>query len=245
LSTRVSGLQREVCATLRPAHRLALGEAFGDDPVNCALDEAGRDALAGTVSLSGRTLLDTPVAGGFETETTVSLQLDGCLGRRTRPVFIGQPIVFRLPFQVTLWGCRRHENCRMSLQSGSADMRKPIIGLLTLVSSLTSVSIAEATPFSPTTLITDFNVITNGNFATTSDVQGNVLVAGNLSGSGILNSAAGAPAPPTGYGQIDVFGTNSGTWAEPAGRNVFIGTGNTGAFLSATVTGPPYVCVAV
>ena len=31
-----SGLQCEVCATLRPAHRLALGEAFGDDLVNPA-----------------------------------------------------------------------------------------------------------------------------------------------------------------------------------------------------------------
>jgi choice-of-anchor A domain-containing protein len=112
--------------------------------------------------------------------------------------------------------------------------------LLGLIATLAIAATAEATPFDPKTLITDFNVITNANFATTSDVQGNVLVGGNLSGSGILNSMTGAPTPPTGYGQINVFGTNSGTWAEPPGRHVFIGTGNTGSFLNAAVTGPPY-----
>ena len=116
---------------------------------------------------------------------------------------------------------------------------KWLAGSLAAIATLATMATAEATPFSPQTLISDFNLITNGNFATTSDVQGNVLIGGNLSGSGILNSVA-APAPPTGYGQINVFGTNSGTWAEPAGRNVFIGTGNTGSFLGATVTGPPY-----
>ena len=116
-------------------------------------------------------------------------------------------------------------------------IHKWITSFLIAIASLTAITTAEATPFDPQKLITDFNVITNTNFATTSDVQGNVLVGGNLSGSGILNSISGAPTPPTGYGQINVFGTNSGTWAEPPGRNVFIGTGNTGSFLNAAVTG--------
>jgi hypothetical protein len=43
------GLEREVRAALGPAHRLALGEALGDNLVDRALGEAGRDALAGAV----------------------------------------------------------------------------------------------------------------------------------------------------------------------------------------------------
>jgi hypothetical protein len=102
---------------------------------------------------------------------------------------------------------------------------------------------ATATPFDPQTLITDFNVITQGNFATTSDVRGNVLIGGNLSGNGILSTLFGTapplgpPPPPTGYGQINVFGDNSGTWAE-FGQKAFLGGVNTGSgqFLNAIVT---------
>jgi hypothetical protein len=39
-------------ARRRPAHRSALREPLGDDPVDRALDEAGRDALAGAVPLA-------------------------------------------------------------------------------------------------------------------------------------------------------------------------------------------------
>ncbi len=113
-------------------------------------------------------------------------------------------------------------------------MRQWTAGLFAGIATLATVAAAEATPFDPAKLIGAFNVITNGNLATTSDVQGNILVGGNLSnnGSGLLVSQfPNVPAPPTGYGNINVFGTNSGGWVVPGGGvKVFIGAANTGSF---------------
>lgn len=104
--------------------------------------------------------------------------------------------------------------------------------LLATVLSLVPTASALAIPFSPQTLISTFGVITHTNFATTSDVRFPVLVGGNLSnsGAGILSSfSPGTPAPPIGYGEINVFGNNSGIWAENGSQHVFLGGANVGA----------------
>lgn len=117
-------------------------------------------------------------------------------------------------------------------------MRKWLTALGVLLLSTAAATGAGATAFTPQTLLTTFNVITMGNFASTSDVQGNLLVGGSTSGNGILASqfpAGTLPAPPAGYGQVNIFQNNSGTWAETT-QHVFVGGTNTGNFGAVTPT---------
>jgi choice-of-anchor A domain-containing protein len=108
--------------------------------------------------------------------------------------------------------------------------------LLTMALLPPLVSIAQASPLPVATLLGDFNVITDQNLSTTSDVEGLVLVGGNLSGNGIIDSKHVAVTPPAGFGQINVFGNNSGSWSEAVAHPaVLLGGGNTGTgkFLNA------------
>lgn len=117
-------------------------------------------------------------------------------------------------------------------------MRKWLTSFGVLLAATAGANSAGATAFTPQTLLTTFNVISHGNLATTSDIEGNVLVGGNTSGNGILASnfpGIGTPTPPTGYGQINIFQNNSGTWAE-ATQKVFVGGANTGNFGAAIPT---------
>jgi hypothetical protein len=112
-------------------------------------------------------------------------------------------------------------------------MRKSITNLLALIATLATAATAEAAPVpSLTTLLGSFNGIVNNNFFTTSDVEGNVLIGGNLGGNGILDTDFGSAngiTPPPNFGNVNVFGSNTGTWAEN-GQIVFVGGSNTGTF---------------
>jgi len=118
-------------------------------------------------------------------------------------------------------------------------MRKSIAGLLALTAALAAAATADAGPFPVNVLLANFNTIVDGNFATTSEVIGPVLIGGNLSGSGILDtSGTVVPVPGTsftGYGEINDFGNNAGTWAETGTQHVFLGGTNVsgGSFLNA------------
>ncbi len=118
-------------------------------------------------------------------------------------------------------------------------MRKLTAALLALIATLAGPAAAEAGVFPVSVLLANFNLITDQNFATTSEVIGPVLIGGNLSGSGILDTS-GTQVPVagtsfTGYGEINVFGNNSGTWAETGTQHVFLGGTNVsgGSFLNA------------
>ncbi len=127
-------------------------------------------------------------------------------------------------------------------------MRKWTVGFLAAIAALAAAATAEAAnmPFPASTLFADFNVVTDGNFATTSDVVGPVLVGGNLSnsGAGALDSSNTpqlcCTSPVPNYGEVDVFGNNTGTWSDPSGQTVFIGGTNTGSFGSGTVVTTGY-----
>ncbi len=121
-----------------------------------------------------------------------------------------------------------------------APMRKSTTALLALIATLGGGALtAQADPFPVSVLLTHFNAITMGNFATTSDVNGPVLIGGNLSNNGagsldfmqIPQTCCTTPTPN--YGEINVFGNNSGTWSEFPSTRVFVGGANTGSFLSA------------
>ena len=120
-------------------------------------------------------------------------------------------------------------------------MRKLTVALLVLIATLAGTAAAEAGVFPVNVLLANFNLIVDQNFATTSEVVGPVLIGGNLSnsGSGILDTS-GIQVPVagtsfTGYGEINVFGNNSGTWAETGTQHVFLGGTNVsgGSFLNA------------
>ncbi len=120
-------------------------------------------------------------------------------------------------------------------------MRKLTSALLILIATLAGTAAAEAGVFPVNVLLANFNLIVDQNFATTSEVVGPVLIGGNLSnnGSGILDTS-GTQVPVagtsfTGYGEINVFGNNSGTWAETGTQHVFLGGTNVsgGSFLTA------------
>jgi choice-of-anchor A domain-containing protein len=93
----------------------------------------------------------------------------------------------------------------------------------------------SAAPLTAEQVIGSFGLMTFGNAETTSESVGPVLVGGNLSGSGILDTANVSVTLP-GYSQVNVFGSNSGTWAEGAHQSVAIGGSNTGSFLGAAAT---------
>ena len=118
-------------------------------------------------------------------------------------------------------------------------MRKLTAALLTLIATLAGTAAAKAGVFPVNVLLANFNTIVDQNFATTSEVIGPVLIGGNLSGSGILDTS-GTQVPVagtsfTGYGEINVFGNNFGTWAETGTQHVFLGGTNVsgGSFLTA------------
>ncbi len=105
--------------------------------------------------------------------------------------------------------------------------------LLTAAVSLGAVTSASAAPFTAAALLGDFNAIVDQGFKTTSETEGLVLIGGNLTGgSGTLDSHNVAVAPPTGYGQVNVFGKNTGSY-NANGLHVFVGGTNTGSFSGA------------
>ena len=119
-------------------------------------------------------------------------------------------------------------------------MRKSTIALLAAIATLATAATAQAGAFPINVLLANFNLITNQNFSTTSEVIGPVLIGGNLSGSGILDTTGTiVPVPAassfTGYGEINVFGSNSGNLGETGVQHVFLGGTNTGggSFLTA------------
>ena len=118
-------------------------------------------------------------------------------------------------------------------------MRKLTAALLALIATLAGTAAAEAGVFPVSVLLANFNLITDQNFATTSEVIGPVLIGGNLSGHGMLDTT-GTVVPVagtsfTGYGEINVFGNNSGSWTETSQR-AFVGGANTGSFSPGPVT---------
>ena len=118
-------------------------------------------------------------------------------------------------------------------------MRKLTAALLALIATLAGTAAAKAGVFPVNVLLANFNLIADQNFATTSEVIGPVLIGGNLSGHGMLDTT-GTVVPVagtsfTGYGEINVFGNNSGSWTETSQR-AFVGGANTGSFSPGPVT---------
>jgi choice-of-anchor A domain-containing protein len=82
-------------------------------------------------------------------------------------------------------------------------------------------------------LLTGFDAIISGNFTTSSESEGPILVGGNLSGSGTVQSF-GTPLPTglTGFGSINVIGKTSGASYNANGLTVKVGTADQGATFS-------------
>lgn len=114
-------------------------------------------------------------------------------------------------------------------------MRQWILGIVALIATLAAAAVAEAGPLPISTLVGSFNAIVENNFFTTSDTEGNVLIGGNLGGSGgPFDSCFGsscAISPPPNFGNVNVFGNNTGTWTQPHGV-VFVAGSNSGSFLN-------------
>ena len=95
-------------------------------------------------------------------------------------------------------------------------------------------AVAQAAPIPVPTLLADFNAIIDGNYNATSESVGPVLIGGNLSSTGILNTSGIAlPVPIAGYGQVDVFGNNLAT-SHPIVQNslTLIGGANLGSIIN-------------
>ena len=63
-------------------------------------------------------------------------------------------------------------------------MRQWILGVIAVIATLVTAAVAEAGPLPISTFVGSFNAIVENNFFTTSDTDGNVLIGGNLGGSG-------------------------------------------------------------
>ncbi len=114
-------------------------------------------------------------------------------------------------------------------------MRRWTSGLLAAIATLAGAlsATAEASPLPANFLpdaIADFNVITNGNFTQNNDVNGPVLVGGNLISSGHpINSTSVVPLPQpiTGLGEVNVFGSVSGSVNQSVGGGSVVLVGGT------------------
>ncbi len=113
-------------------------------------------------------------------------------------------------------------------------MRKLTAALLVVIATLAGTAAAEAAPLPISTLVGSFNAIVENNFFTTSDTEGNVLIGGNLGGSGgpfdSCFGSACAITPPPNFGNVNVFGNNTWSGVQPHGV-VFVAGSNSGSFL--------------
>ena len=75
---------------------------------------------------------------------------------------------------------------------------------------LCGASSAGAVTINTAQALLDFNAIIYQNASTTSDIEGASVIGGNFNGATVFNNAK-APAAPSGFGALNVYGNNLGT----------------------------------
>lgn len=109
-------------------------------------------------------------------------------------------------------------------------MRNIVLAVSAALSSIiVAVAPAHAVP-SASDLLTGFNALVSGNFTTSSESEGPIVVGGNLSGSGTVQSF-GTPLGTdlAGFGSINVYGSAGTAHYNANGLTVKIGGANAGS----------------